>query len=162
VRRALVLVGVLAALVGLAFLVARPSVPDPATNPYAGLRGAAREKAAGLKVLYRRGAEERPVEPSTTLAAGDVLRFVFKGERPRYLELRVRDGDGPVTTLFPVGTSAAALVRPGDTLPVTFTVGPAAGRLLVSGLCSDGPRAVGAPPDADTETISLSLLKEKV
>jgi hypothetical protein len=160
VRRALVLVGVLAALVGLAFLVARPSVPDPATNPYAGVRGAAREKAAGLKVLYRRGASERPVEPSTALAAGDVLRFVFKGERPRFLEVRVRDGAGPVTMLFPVGSATTAAVRPGDALPVTFTAGPGAGRLLVTALCSDTPRAVGAPPDADTETISLSLLKE--
>jgi hypothetical protein len=159
-RRALVLVGVLAFLVGLAFLVARPHVPDPAATPYAGVRGGAREKAAGLAVLYRRGGSELPLQPGTMLAGGDVLRFVFKGERPRYLELRVRDADGPVRTLFPEGPTTVA-VRPGQTLPVDFAVGPAAGRVLVTALFSNGPRAVGAPADGETETVSLSLPKDQ-
>ena len=51
--RPLMFAGVGVLLVGLAFLVARPRVPDPATNPYAGVRGASRAKAAGLLVLLR-------------------------------------------------------------------------------------------------------------
>ncbi len=39
-KRALILVGALGLLAGLAFLVARPRVPDPSTNPYAGVHGA--------------------------------------------------------------------------------------------------------------------------
>jgi hypothetical protein len=161
VRRAFILLGAIAFLVGLAFLVARPSVPDPATTPYLGVRGGSRAKAAGLKVLYRRGATEKPVEPATSLAGGDLLRFVFKGEAPRYLELRVRDGSGPVETVFPpAGGGAAARVSPGDAVPAIFTVGPGPGRVLVTALFSDGPRPLGAAPDGDTETVSLSLLKE--
>jgi len=40
----------LAFLIGLAFLVARPSVPDPATNPYAGKRGGSLDRLAGLLI----------------------------------------------------------------------------------------------------------------
>ena len=113
-RRALVLVGVLAFLVGLAFLVARPPVPDPAATPYAGVRGGARDKAAGLAVLYRRAGSERPLEPGTVLAGGDVLRFVFKGERPRYLELRVRTPMAPFARCSPKARvpSPCGRVRP--------------------------------------------------
>src|SRR5262249_62180270 len=93
-KRALILTAILGALTGLAFLVARPHVPDPASEPYFGVRGASRGKAAGLGVHFRRGADaEHPVDPRTVLRAGDSLRFVVRGERPRQLEGRMRDGD---------------------------------------------------------------------
>ena len=94
------------------------------------------------------------------LAAGDVLRFVFKGERPRYLELRVRDGDGPVRTVFPVEGSMARLVRPGEGLPSRAMVAPGGNRLLVTALFSDRPWPVGSPPESDTETASFSIAKQ--
>ena len=90
-RRPLILIGALALLTGLAFLVARPSVPDPTTNPYAGKRGGSLDKSAGLLIRYRRGDEVRSVEPQTVLRAGDVLDFKVRGEESSYLEVRRRD-----------------------------------------------------------------------
>ena len=74
--------------------MARPHVPDPATEPYVGVRGASRAKAAGLEVHFKRGGVEAGVEPATVLHAGDSLRFVVRGERARYVEVRLRDGGG--------------------------------------------------------------------
>jgi hypothetical protein len=159
-RRALVLVAVLGFVVGLAFLVARPHVPDPATNPYFGVRGGARGQASGIVIHYRHAGAERPVDPSTVLAAGDGLRFGFKGESSRYLELRIKDGDGPVTTVFPVEGSMAGLVRPGEGLPSRAIVAPGGARLLVTALFSDRPWPVGSPPQGDIETASFSIAKQ--
>jgi hypothetical protein len=159
-KRALVLTGVLAFVVGLAFLVARPHVPDPATTPYAGVRGGARGQAAGLVIYYRRAVTELPVEPSTVLAPGDGLRFVFKGESSRYLELRIKDGEGPVTTLFPVEGSMARIVRPGEVLPPRALVAPGGGRMLVTAIFSDRPWPVGGPPQGGAETASFSIAKQ--
>ena len=160
-RRALVFSGAVALLVGLAFLVARPSVPDPATTPYAGVRGGSRTKAAGLKITYQRAGSERVVEPGTALRAGDSLRLVVRGERPRHLEVRLRDGDGPVATIFPAGAEATALVRPGETLPATPTLSSGGARVVMTALFSDRPRPIGAAPDGDTEVISLVIVKEQ-
>ncbi len=76
-------------------LVARPHVPDPVTNPYAGKRGGSLSKSAGIEMRYRRGDEERAVEPQTILRAGDRLRLTVKGEGPHYVEVRMRDGAAP-------------------------------------------------------------------
>jgi hypothetical protein len=122
-RRPLILVGALALLTGLAFLVARPSVPDPITNPYAGKRGGSRDKSAGLLIRYRRGDEMRSVEPQTVLRAGDVLGFKVRGEEASYLEVRLRDGAAAAQTIFPTGGAPlAAKVSPGDSLPVAPAV----------------------------------------
>jgi hypothetical protein len=160
-RRALVWSGAGALLVGLAFLVARPSVPDPATTPYVGLRGGSRGKAAGLKVTYQRDGVERVVEPGTALRAGDRLRLVVRGERPRHLEVRLRDGDGPVTTVFPAGAGETTPVPPGETLPVTPILVPGGARVVMTALFSDQPRPLGVPPDDNTEVVNLVILKEQ-
>ena len=159
-RRALVLIGALAFLVGLAFLVARPHVPDPASEPYVGARGASRSKAAGLEVFYRRGDAERAVDPSTVLRAGDVLRFVVRGERPRHVEVRLRDGEAAAGTLFPVGPGETTPVRPRETLPIRQTLGAGGARVVVTALFSDRPRTVGSAPDVDTEVVTLAIAKE--
>ena len=159
-KRALVLTGALALLVGLAFLVARPPVPDPATNPSAGVRGGSLAQAAGLQITYRRDVTDLPADPGTVLREGDGLRFVYRGQHARYLELRARDGDRPPATIFPVDRGAAQLVRPGQPLPARLIVGPGGGRLVITALLSDRPWPAGAPPDGDSQTVDLSFAKE--
>jgi hypothetical protein len=158
-KRPLILTAVLAGVVGLGFLVARPHVPDPATNPYLGVRGGDRGHAAGLVISYGHGGREQTLDPSTVLAAGDGLRFSFKGERSRYLEIRIKDGERPVTTIFPVEGSMARLVRPGEKLPSRVLVAPGGDRFLVTALFSDRAWPVGQPPAGDTETASFSIAK---
>jgi hypothetical protein len=159
VRRALVFAGAIALLVGLAFIVARPSVPDVATNPYEGVRGASRAKATGIAISVRRGDEVLAVEPGVTVRAGDRMVFRMRGEKARYLELRVRDGNGPEVTLAPIMGDMAAPISPGTWLqPIDLTNAP--GRVQVSAVFSDQPRRVGTPPDADTEEMNVSIAKE--
>ena len=104
-RRALALAGILAGAYGLAVLVARPHVPDPATNPYVGKRGGSLSRSAGLEIRYRRGDDVRAVDPQTVLRVGDELVFRVRGDGPVYLEVRWRDGAGPVQTIFPTTAS---------------------------------------------------------
>jgi hypothetical protein len=161
-KRALILVAILGALTGLAFLVARPRVPDPSSEPYVGVRGASRTKSAGLGIHFRRGADtEHPVDPRTVLHAGDTLRFVVRGERPRHLEVRMRDGDAVPATIFPTdGAPLTVEVRPGQTLSVQPTLANGGTKVLVTALFSDRPRTVGAPPDDETEVVTLAIPKE--
>ncbi len=159
-RRPLILAGALAFLIGLAFLVARPSVPDPTTNPYAGKRGGSLAKSAGLLIRYRRGEEVRSVEPQTVLRAGDGLEFKVRGEQAAYLELRLRDGAAAAKTIFPADAPTTPQVSPGDTLPVAPAVGPGGGKLVLTALFSDRPRPVGAPPDPDTLLVTAVVAKE--
>jgi hypothetical protein len=159
-RRALVFIGAGTFLVVLAFLVARPRVPDPVTNPYVGVRGGARSKAAGLNVRYLRDGVDRAIEPATVLRGGDILRFVVRGERPRHLEIRVRDAGQPIVTAFPPGAKETQVVRPGEGLPPTLTVAPGGGRLVVTALFSDHARQIGTPADPETETVTLAITKE--
>jgi hypothetical protein len=166
----LILVGALALLTGLAFLVARPSVPDPTTNPYAGKRGGSLDKSAGLLIRYRRGDEVRSVEPQTVLRAGDILDFKVRGEEPSYLEVRLRDGAGAIQTIFPTsptsptsptgGAPISSKVFPGDALPVATVVASGGGKLVLTALFSATPRPVGAAPDPDTLTITAVVAKE--
>jgi hypothetical protein len=159
-RRPLILAGALAFLTGLAFLVARPSVPDPTTNPYAGKRGGSLAKSAGLLIRYRRGDEVRSVEPQTVLRAGDGLEFKVRGEQTSYLELRLRDGAAQARTIFPTDAPMTPRVAPGDTLPVALAVGPGGGKLVLTALFSDRPRSVGAPPEPDTLLVTAVVAKE--
>jgi hypothetical protein len=161
-RRALGLIGILAAVYGLAVLVARPHVPDPITNPYAGKSGGGSlSKSAGIEMRYRRGDEERAVEPQTILRAGDRLRLTVKGEGPHYVEVRMRDGAAAPATIFPAAGAATMVeVSPGETLPVMPVLGPGAGKLVVTALFSDHPRPVGAPAEPDTQAITAVIAKE--
>jgi hypothetical protein len=161
-KRALIFTGIGALLVGLAFLVARPRVPDPASEPYAGVRGASRAKAAGLEVHFRRaaGGVEQAVDPRTVLRAGDSLRFVVRGERARHVEVRLRDGDGAPATAFPAGAGETALVQPRETLPVRPTLAAGGAKVIVTALFSDRARPIGAAPDDDTEVVTIAIAKE--
>jgi len=159
-KRALIFTGIGALLVGLAFLVARPRVPDPASEPYAGVRGASRAKAAGLEVHFRRGGVEEAVDPRTVLRAGDSLRFVVRGERGRHVEVRLRDGDTAPATVFPAGAGETALVQPRETLPVRPTLAAGGAKVIVTALFSDRARPIGAAADDDTEVVTLAIAKE--
>jgi hypothetical protein len=160
-KRALILAAIIAASFGLALLVARPRVPEPASEPYVGVRGASRAKAAGLEVHFARAADkERAVDPRTVLHAGDRLRLVVRGERARYVEVRLRDGDAAPATVFPEGAGETVLVQPRETLPVRPTLGAGGAKVIVTALFSDRPRPVGAPADPDTEVVTLAIAKE--
>ena len=159
-KRALTWTGIGALLVGLAFLVARPRVPDPASEPYAGVRGASRAKAAGLEVHFLRGGVEEAVDPRTVLRAGDSLRFVVRGERTRHVEVRLRDGDAAPATVFPAGAGETAPVQPRETLPVRPTLAAGGAKVIVTALFSDRARPVGAAADDDTEVVTLAIAKE--
>jgi hypothetical protein len=159
-KRALIFTGIGAFLVGLAFLVARPRVPDPASEPYVGVRGASRARAAGLEVHFRRGGVEEGVRPATVLHAGDSLRFVVRGERARHVEVRLRDGDAAPATVFPAGAAETVLVQPRDTLPIRPTLATGGAKVIVTALFSDRARPIGAPPDVDTEVVTLAIAKE--
>jgi hypothetical protein len=160
-RRALALVGILAGAYGLAVLVARPHVPDPATNPYTGKRGGSLSKSAGIEMHFRRGDELRAVEPQTVLRAGDGLELKITGERPRYVEVRMRDGAAAPLTIFPAGgATETPLVAPGEKLPVSPVLGPGAGKVVVTALFSDHPRPVGLPADRDTQAVTAVVAKE--
>jgi hypothetical protein len=159
-KRPLILVGVLGAIVGLAFLVARPSADPPAATPYQGVRGASRAKASGLGISLRRGAEVSALAPGTPVRAGDTLRFVVKAERPRHLMVRLRDGQTPAATIFPEGSAASAPVKPGETLPVSPTLGSAPGKVVVTAIFADHPFELDGARGADTEEIDLVMEKE--
>jgi hypothetical protein len=161
-KRALILTGILAAMVGLAFLVGRPHVPDPIREPapYVGVRGASRGKAAGLEVHVNRGGVDEPVRPATVVHAGETLRFVVRGERARHVEVRLRDGDAAPATVFPAGAEETSLVQPRETLPIRPVLGAGGVRVVVTALFSDRARRVGADADPDTEVVTLAIAKE--
>jgi hypothetical protein len=160
-KRALIWLGIGALLIGLAFLVGRPRVPDRAAEPYVGVRGASRAKAAGLEVHFlRAGDKERAVDPRTVLRAGDVLRFAVRGERARHVEVRLRDGEVAPATVFPVSASETTLVQPRETLPIRPVLGAGGARVVVTALFSDRARRVGADADPDTEVVTLAIAKE--
>ncbi|HTA19732.1 MAG TPA: hypothetical protein VK989_10595, partial [Polyangia bacterium] len=117
-KRAFLLVAILGALWGLAMLVGRANTAGPVVSPYVGQKGASRATASGLGVSLRRGADVGPLAPGTPVRAGDALHFKVRAEGPRYLIVRMRDGAADATTIFPAGATQAALVQPGEALPV--------------------------------------------
>jgi hypothetical protein len=153
-------VGAIAFLVGLAFVVGRANVRRDGEAPYVGVRGASRVKAAGLEIFYLRGTVERVVEPSTLLRAGDRLRLVARGERPRFVEVRVRDGDNAPVVLYPPEGTEPQPIKPKQTLPVVADIGPSPGKVTVTALFSDHPRPRGATPDENTDVVTLNVVKE--
>jgi hypothetical protein len=153
-----VFAGIGIALVAVSFVVGRARVGSGEDAPYVGPRGGERGKEAGLAIFFRRAGEERPLQPGTPLAAGDVLRFAVRGERPRYLVVRLRDAGGAAATVFPSGGTAAR-VAPGDTLPVAPVIGPGGGKVVVTALFSDRMFPVEAPPGPDDEVVNVVVPK---
>ncbi|HVZ71104.1 MAG TPA: hypothetical protein VHJ20_01910 [Polyangia bacterium] len=150
----------LAFITGLAFLVARPSREQAAATPYVGERGASRATASGLGVAFTRAGQTKPLAPGTPLAAGDRLRFTVRAERSRHLLVRLRDGAGAATTIFPTDDAgASAPVQPGETLPATPIVGAGAGKVVVTAIFADHPFALDGD-HADTEEVDLVMEKE--
>jgi hypothetical protein len=159
-KRALILIGALVLMAGLAVLVARPSAEPPAATPYEGVRGASRSKASGLGISLRRGAEVHALAPGTPVRAGDVLHFTVRADRPRHLLVDLRDGPAASTTIFPPGGVASAPVTPGEELPVAPTIGPAPGKVVVTAIFADQPFALADAGAGDTEVIYLVMEKE--
>jgi hypothetical protein len=159
-KRALILIGALLFMGGLAVLVARPSADPPAATPYDGVRGASRAKASGLGISLRRGAEVRPLAPGTPVREGDTLRFVVRAERPRHLLVRLRDGQAAPTTIFPATGADSAPVKPGEALPAAPTLGPGAGKVVVTAIFADHPFTLDGARGSDTEEIDLVMEKE--
>ena len=162
-KRALILAAILAAIGGLAFLVARPAAEPPAATPYVGMRGASRVNASGLGISLRRDGEVdvRPLAPGTPVHAGDVLRFSVRAEKARYLLVRLRDAAADATTIFPpAGTASAALVQPREVLPVAPVLGQGAGKVVVTAVFADHPFSLDGARGGDTEEIDLVMEKE--
>ena len=157
----MILVAILAAICGLAFLVARPAAEPPAATPYVGKRGASRADASGLAVSLRRGVEVRALAPGTPVRVGDVLRFTVRAESAVYLLVRLRDGAAPPTTIFPpAGAVAATQVQPGEALPAATTLGPGAGKVVVTAVFADHAFSLDGARADDTEQVDLVLEKE--
>jgi hypothetical protein len=160
VKRAAILIGVLALMAGLAYLVAHPTADPTVVEPYVGERGASRTKASGLAISFARGAEVQALAPGTPLRAGDALRFAVRAERARHLMVRLRDGDAPAETIFPAGASASALVQPGEKLPARHVVTPGAGKVVVTAVFADHPFPLDGARGDDVEEIDRVMEKE--
>jgi hypothetical protein len=158
--RPLILVGILAVLGGLAFIVGRANTDPPVVTPYVGKRGASRANASGLGISLRRGADVGPLAPGTPMRAGDALHFVVRAEAPRYLIVRMRDGAADATTIFPAGGAGAVLVQPGEALPVAPTIGAGAGKVIVTAVFADHAFTLDGARGDDTEQIDLVMEKE--
>jgi hypothetical protein len=161
VKRALILIGALAFILGLAMLIVRPSAPPPATQPYARAKGASLVTTSGLALSFRRDGEVHALEPGTPLHAGDVLRFKVRAERARQLVVRMRDGDAAATTVFPAGGAKdAVLVQPGDVLPFEPVIAPGAGKVVVTAIFSDHAFSLDGPRASDVEEIDVVTEKQ--
>jgi hypothetical protein len=170
-KRLLWMTGAAAVVAGLALVVARPRKPQRAETPYAEAKGASRAKKSGLQIRLRRGEEVQNLDPFAALRRGDRLHFRVRGERARYLELRVRGPEGTVR-VFPdgAGTATAALVTPGQSLDRDYLVpetragsrrDAGAGResphLWIVALFADRPFALDQPPTADIEIVPVRV-----
>jgi hypothetical protein len=154
------LVAILAILGGLAMLVGRANTAGPVVSPYVGQKGASRANRSGLGVSLRRDADVRPLAPGTPVRAGDALHFTVRAEGPRYLIVRMRDGAAEATTIFPAGATQAALVQPGETLPVSSTMAPGTGKVVVTAVFADHTFTLDGARGDDTEVIDLVMEKE--
>jgi hypothetical protein len=160
-KRTLILIGALAFMLGLAFLVARPSREPPAATPYDGIRGASRAKSSGLGISVRRGPDVSALAPGTPVHAGDVLHFRARVDRPRHLLVRLRDGAAPAGTIFPTANaSASVLVQPGQDLQIAPVLGPGTGKVIVTAIFADHPFTLDGARGADSEQIDLVMEKE--
>jgi hypothetical protein len=159
--RVLGLTAAIALIVGLAFLVARPSAdPNPVAVNLAAQKG---PRPPGLKIFLQRGPDLGILDPATELRAGDALRLVVRAGAPRYLVVRLRDGAGQERLVFPgAGARTAALVQPDAALPDPLVIdttgaGPGPGRQTLTALFGQRPFAVDARASADLEVVTVDL-----
>ncbi len=105
------------AAVGLAFFVGVHSRDAlDTTKPYFGTKGAPVLYAGALEIVVKRASVVKPLEPGEKLHAGDNLRFVYRGERSRHVELRIVERSGEALLFYPERGSAP-LMHPGEALP---------------------------------------------
>jgi hypothetical protein len=105
--------------------------------------------------------DAHPLAPGTAVHAGEVLRFHVRAEHPRYLLVRWRDGAGAATTIFPAaGGGEAALVQPGEPLPIAPVLGPGAGMVIVTAIFSDHPFSIDHARGGDLEEMDLVMEEE--
>lgn len=158
VKRVLGLTAVLAAVVGLSFVVARP--PADTETVAVNLAGSKEHRPPGLKIFLQRGADLAVLEPATELRRGDALRFVVRATGPRYLVVRARDGAGRERVVFPGGgADAAALVRPDQALPDPLAIDATPGKETLTARFGQRPFAVGergARDDIEVVTVALN------
>jgi hypothetical protein len=155
-RRAQLVRAGFVAVAAAALVVIATRPPREAAPAYDGLKG---ETAAPFAVFVKRGADVWTLGRGQKLRAGDALRFVARVSRPRYLELRGRDGGGHERTLFPEG-ARAALVQPGEALPGGFVVDAAPGPERLVARIADRPFTVGDAAETDVEIVRVELPKE--
>jgi hypothetical protein len=159
--RPLILAAIVAAIAGLAMLVARPRVDPPGAVPYGGKRGASLAHSSGLKISWQRGLDVQVFKPGTTLRSGDLLRFTVRADRPRYLEIRARDALGQERTIFPGGEPGQPSVQvlPDQALTGAMVLDETPGKEIVTSLFGDHPFPIGQPPAADLEVAEIALVK---
>jgi hypothetical protein len=136
-------------------LLARPRQQDP----YTGIKGPSATWPSGIEVYVKRGASVFVLDPAGKIRPHDELRFRYRGERARHLEIRVVGADNQEHPFHPE-RGAAPLVQPGDTLPHAAVVDDAPGveRLVVR--ASDRP--FGFTDDRpDIERHRMMLAKER-
>jgi hypothetical protein len=155
-RRPLWWLAVVAAVVGLSFLVGRARLErDPAAVAYTG--GGKGARPPGLQIFVVRGAEIRVLQPGGRLHPGDLVRFAVRSAEPRYLVVRARLGGGQDQVLFPTTGSQAALVRSGEGLPATLPIDGRPGKRAVTALFAPEPFAVDGPLPGDVQVVSIDL-----
>ncbi|HTA19485.1 MAG TPA: hypothetical protein VK989_09345, partial [Polyangia bacterium] len=69
-------------------------------------------------------------------------------------------GAADATTIFPAGASQAALVQPGEALPVTPTIAAGAGKVVVTAVFADHAFTLDGARGGDTEVIDFVMEKE--
>ena len=172
-RQAVIVTVSLLAVCALALSVARPKTPRKGEAPYAGMKGASLVKASGIQISLRRDDDVKSLGPETPIHTGDRLLFRVRAERPRFLELRVRQEQGkkadsastqerPTETtsdvrIFPVGVEQALLVNPRQAIDRDFLVTATEGTVLVVASFADHPFPVDSPPGPDVEVVPVRI-----
>ncbi len=133
-------------------LLARPRLQDP----YTGIKGPPATWPSGIEVYVKRGASIFALGPAGKVRPHDELRFRYRGNRARHLEIRVLGADNQEHPFHPE-SGAAPLVHPGDTLPHAAVVDDAPGVERIVVRASDRPFGFADDrPDIDRHPIMLA------
>lgn len=121
----------------------------PVDPPWSGIKGSAPsstdELDRALEIYVKRGDKVWRLDRSQKLRPRDSLRWIVRGDRPRYLRVLSRDGAGRTSRLFPA-SAEAGLVHPGDELPGSFILDDAPGPETLTIVFSDAPD-LGSPTE---------------